>query len=58
LLDRNWNQTILEGVRVYALSDYHSALLIMPIAFIIGLAGAACVKETFCEAVEEDDHIQ
>ncbi len=53
LLERNWNQTIVDGVRVYALSDYHSALSIMPIAFILGLAAVACVKETFCKAAEE-----
>ncbi|MDQ2995382.1 MAG: MFS transporter [Pseudomonadota bacterium] len=54
LLERHWDQTIIDGVRVYALSDYNSALSIMPIAFILGLVAAAFVKETYCKAVEDN----
>lgn len=53
MLERNWSQTVVDGVRVYALSDYNSALSIMPIAFLLGLIAAAFVKETYCKAVEE-----
>jgi len=53
MLERNWNQSIVDGVRTYALSDYNSALSIMPIAFLLGLVAAVFVKETNCKACEE-----
>lgn len=47
LLDMQWNGTMQNGVPVYALHDYRNALLILPIASLIGLLVARFkIKET------------
>lgn len=53
LLELNWDQTIVDGIRLYGVADYNLALSIMPIAFIIGLIAAFFVKETYCKSVED-----
>lgn len=37
LLDRVWTGQIEQGIRVYAAADYQHAMIILPIAYLIGL---------------------
>lgn len=53
LMDMGWSHTIVNGVPVYAASNYYHAMLIMPIAFIIAFIAACCLRETYCRKVEE-----
>lgn len=48
ILDFNWQNTLLEGVRVYPNSAYFYAMLIFPVTMIIALVAAACLRETHC----------
>lgn len=48
LLERNWDHKIIDGVPVYSVSDFNSAMLVMPIAFVIGLVCVLLLKETRC----------
>jgi sugar phosphate permease len=49
VLDLGWDHTVVHGVPVYSAASYHHALLIMPIAFAIGLVMSLLVKETRCK---------
>jgi len=49
-MELNWDHTIVNGVRVYAASDFSFAMLIMPIAFIISLLISFFIKETYCKS--------
>jgi MFS family permease len=49
-MERNWDHTIVNGVHVYAASDFSSAMLIMPIAFVISLFISFFIKETYCKS--------
>jgi sugar phosphate permease len=48
LLDWHWLGTYVDGQRMYAAEDYHFAMMMFPIAFIIGLIAAMFSKETNC----------
>ena len=48
LLDQNWNGVLLDGARVYDAAAYQNALLILPIAALIGCIAAVFSKETYC----------
>ena len=52
LMDLHWKHTIVSGEPIYATSDYHLAMLIIPIAFIIALVVALLAKETYCKTKE------
>jgi sugar phosphate permease len=46
LLDYGWRGTAVYHMRVYSASDYHRALLILPIGFCIALFAALLLKES------------
>ncbi|OGT29721.1 MAG: hypothetical protein A3E87_08720 [Gammaproteobacteria bacterium RIFCSPHIGHO2_12_FULL_35_23] len=50
LLDLGWDHKVLNGAPVYSVQAYHQAMLIMPIAFVIGFVAAYFVKETYCRS--------
>lgn len=52
IMQSHWDQSITNGVPLYSSSDLVNAMLIMPIAFAIGLLIAFFMKETFCRSVE------
>lgn len=56
LLDLHWNHQMKNGIPLYSLQDFHLAFLIMPIAFALSLFIALIVRETHCEAFEEQPH--
>ncbi|MDQ8039463.1 MAG: MFS transporter [Rickettsiella sp.] len=45
LMDYDWQGTLINQVRVYGASDYHRALLILPIGFCIAFFAALLMKE-------------
>lgn len=50
MMEKNWDHSMLNGMPVYSPQDFLNALLIMPIAFVIGLVIALLIKETFCKS--------
>ncbi|MES2998077.1 MAG: MFS transporter [Pseudomonadota bacterium] len=45
LMDYDWQGKVVDQLRVYSPSDYHRALLILPIGFCIALLAALYMKE-------------
>jgi MFS family permease len=50
LLEWNWDKTVVNNAPVYSLHDFNTAMWIMPIAFIVGIAIAFMIRETNCES--------
>ena len=49
-LEWNWDKAIVNGQPLYSTHDFNTAMMIMPIAFVIGLLIAFLIKETHCES--------
>ena len=54
LLDWHWDGTLLEHARVYSAENYHFAMWMFPIAFIISLIAVALSKESKCQNPYKD----
>lgn len=52
LLDFHWQNTFLDGHRVYTAGDYHFAMQLFPISLLIALAASVISKETYCKRSE------
>jgi len=50
MLEQNWDHKIINDTPIYSLHDYNHALMIMPVAFIVGLVIAFMIRETYCES--------
>lgn len=50
LMGLHWDHTIVDGIPVYSLANYHAAMLVMPIAIALGLILILFAKETYCKA--------
>lgn len=50
LMELHWDHSVVNGVPIYNAHDFLNAMMIMPIAFIIGLVIAWLMKETFCKS--------
>jgi MFS family permease len=48
LLDLQWDGTLAAGARVYAVETYRNAFLLLPGLYLLGLALALRVRETWC----------
>ena len=48
LMDLHWQHIMINGQPVYALNDYHLAMLIIPIGFAVALLLTFLVRETYC----------
>jgi len=51
LLEKNWDHKIVDGIAIYAVSDYRVAMTMFIVAFIIGLIFVLLVKETHCRNI-------
>ena len=49
MMDRHWSGTLANGLREYSTQDYQFAYWILPAAFLVSLALALCVRETYCQ---------
>lgn len=52
VMELHWDHTVLNGTPVYSHSDMLNAMMIMPVAFIIGFFVSLMMKETHCKAQE------
>lgn len=51
LLDLGWEGKLENGARLFSVHDYHIALSVLPIYFILALFIICYIKETYCEQV-------
>ena len=50
MMQRHWDNTIVDGVPVYSSGDLMNAMLIMPVAFILSIFIAWMITETYCKS--------
>jgi MFS family permease len=50
VMEQHWNHKMVNGVPLYTAADFLSAMLIMPIAFVIALIISFFIKETYCKS--------
>jgi len=53
ILDRLWQGTIANHIRIYPLSAYYAALSILPIGMLVALLILPKVRETYCTALDD-----
>ena len=53
LLDLHWDGKIINNLHIYSVTDFHRALLILPIGFIVALFFCGFLKETNCQSSEQ-----
>lgn len=51
VMEVNWDHKVVDGVSIYAAQDFNNAMLIIPIAFVVGLVIAFLIKETYCQQI-------
>ncbi len=51
LLNWHWHGLVSQGVAVYSASDYHVAMLMMPVALILAFLVTLGLKETKCQRI-------
>ena len=49
LMNLHWNHEMIGNTPVYSAHDFHTAMLIMPIAFLVSKIVAFFIKETYCK---------
>lgn len=57
LLDMHWSHQMKNGIPLYSLQDFHLAFLIMPAAFVLALIISCVVRETNCQAFEDQNNV-
>lgn len=50
ILELHWDNTIVDGARIYTTHDFFNAMLVMPIAFVGALVISFFIKETYCKS--------
>ena len=53
LLDKHWDGLLENGLPVYSVSDFHSALIVLLSSLVAALLVACVIKETYCQRKEE-----
>lgn len=53
LMDLHWNKTIINNVAIYSHADFMRGMMIVPIAFAVGLIAALLIRETYCQPYKE-----
>ena len=51
LLDLNWQDITVNGLRVYSAHAYQQAIWLLPVGFIVALIVAFFIKETHCKEI-------
>lgn len=46
----NWDHTVIDNTPIYAAINFNHAMMIMPIAFVVGLIITFLITETFCQS--------
>jgi MFS family permease len=50
IMDAHWNGHLVNGIRIYAASDYRFAIWILPAAFLIAIFSVFFLKESYCRS--------
>ena len=53
MLDKMWQGQIIDQVRVYPLSAYHFALMLLPLGILVSLLISPSIKETYCQGIRK-----
>lgn len=51
MLDHTWDGKVLDGMNVYSMTSYQTALLTLPLALIVGILMIFLIKETKCQTI-------
>jgi len=52
LLDLGWNHKVVDGTRVFSISNYHHALIALPVSMLIALCLQFFIRETYCKPID------
>lgn len=55
VMDRTWDGTLTEGVRIYGAGDYRLGMLLIFTFSLLAVAGAVRMRETFCRNLTTRD---
>jgi sugar phosphate permease len=55
IMDRGWDGTLIDGVRIYGAGDYRRGLLVLVVFAAIAFVGSLAVKETRCRNLTVGD---
>jgi sugar phosphate permease len=55
VMDRGWDGTLVDGVRIYGAGDYRRGLLVLVLFAAVAFAGSLLVKETRCRNLTVKD---
>ena len=55
IMDRGWDGTLIDGVRIYGAGDYRRGLLVLVVFAAIAFVGSLLVKETRCRNLTVGD---
>lgn len=50
IMSLGWDHTMVNNVPVYSAQNFTNAMIIMPVSFVIGIAAAFFIKETYCKS--------
>jgi len=53
IMDSHWTGQMVNGIREYGVDAYRTAIMIIPIALVVGLLAALFIKETNCTFIED-----
>lgn len=56
IIDRSWDGTLIDGVRIYAVSDYHRGFILVLVFAVIAVLGAVRMRETNCRNIFVQSH--
>lgn len=56
-IDLHWDQTYAQGIPYYSPSNFLYGMSIMPIAFIVSLIAAFCLRETYCQPFIRENNL-
>jgi MFS family permease len=54
LMERHWDHTVIQGMEKYSINDFHLAILMVPISFVITIFIATILRETHCHNLSKD----
>ena len=53
LLALHWKGVYHNGTPIYSAANYHFAMNILPVAFVVSLIAALLIRETYCKRLVE-----
>lgn len=55
-MDLHWDGLIIHNEAIYSISNFKTALLILPIGFVVALVAALLLKEVHCQTIVETEN--